>query len=847
MLQEEAQYSNMLEEDQTLEPNFSKKVVNGDIDVAKDPAFDDEPVDVCQKPCSSTSREDSLSFAEQGQRMRNYSDSNSLTPILKSSLSKGSGSLQKSPRASARKKVVSFSSEPTEKKICSANDCLSFMQIGSNLIKVKSATRRYQRYFSLESDFSCLRWSPTMKKVDKARISVDSIKEIRIGRNTENLRNSDSCFEDYTEDCAFSIIWGDDYQHLDLIANTPDEANIWITGLVALTSGIGNEQPTTSSEMTTTTVRDKMLEKFFDDHLQELQQCGDEDEKMIELLLKLNPRLPRSKILHKQKEFEYYYRLDGALKSSLRKREFCEVYRYVSTRPEIYFLLVRYANKDYLTADDLQIFLETEQGIAGATLELCHSLIKIHEPFEYAAMAGKMTVDGFTNYLLSPECHLFDQPVHGKVCQDMTQPFTNYFISCSNNTYLAEDQLKGPSSVQAFINALKLGCRFIELDVWESEEGTSDEPVVCHGHTMTTKLSIRKALSAIKQYAFYTSQYPLVVQIENHLNIEYQKKFAFLLQSVFGDLLYVSKNDTNFSEENQRLPAPESFKNKILLKGKRLDEEDSTQGQVSDEDESAENNRSARAMKKSQSFVKRRTLCKELSDLICPFLQSFNVSDFPTILDRQKWYQLGSLNESFALKLSAHYSQDFVVYTQKFLTRVYPNSVRIDSSNMNPQEFWNCGCQLVALNFQTPGLMMDLARGKFSANGRSGYVLKPLTMRDVQANFSPRGSLNSCNSQTLHIKIISAQQLRRPRGSTAKGDSLDPFVIVEVFGLPCDCAEERTKTVQNNSFNPVFDESFQFDVSLAELALVRFLVLDDDYIADDFIGQYTIPFECLQS
>ncbi|KAK6027799.1 hypothetical protein OSTOST_06170, partial [Ostertagia ostertagi] len=45
---------------------------------------------------------------------------------------------------------------------------------------------------------------------------------------------------------------------------------------------------------------------------------------------------------------------------------------------------------------------------------------------------------------------------------------------------------------------------------------------------------------------------------------------------------------------------------------------------------------------------------------------------------------------------------------------------------------------------------------------------------------------------------------------------------------------------------PSFDESFQFQVSVPELALVRFLVLDDDFIGDDFIGQYTIPFECLQ-
>lgn len=48
-------------------------------------------------------------------------------------------------------------------------------------------------------------------------------------------------------------------------------------------------------------------------------------------------------------------------------------------------------------------------------------------------------------------------------------------------------------------------------------------------------------------------------------------------------------------------------------------------------------------------------------------------------------------------------------------------------------------------------------------------------------------------------------------------------------------------------FNPIFDESFQFEICVPELALVRFLLLDDEFIGDDFIGQYTIPFDCLQS
>ena len=36
----------------------------------------------------------------------------------------------------------------------------------------------------------------------------------------------------------------------------------------------------------------------------------------------------------------------------------------------------------------------------------------------------------------------------------------------------------------------------------------------------------------------------------------------------------------------------------------------------------------------------------------------------------------------------------------------------------------------VALNYQTPGLMMNLNDGKFVENGGCGYVLKPAVMRE---------------------------------------------------------------------------------------------------------------------
>ena len=41
--------------------------------------------------------------------------------------------------------------------------------------------------------------------------------------------------------------------------------------------------------------------------------------------------------------------------------------------------------------------------------------------------------------------------------------------------------------------------------------------------------------------------------------------------------------------------------------------------------------------------------------------------------------------------------------TERQLVRTYPKGVRIDSSNYNPLPMWNCGMQMVALNYQSPG------------------------------------------------------------------------------------------------------------------------------------------------
>lgn len=48
-------------------------------------------------------------------------------------------------------------------------------------------------------------------------------------------------------------------------------------------------------------------------------------------------------------------------------------------------------------------------------------------------------------------------------------------------------------------------------------------------------------------------------------------------------------------------------------------------------------------------------------------------------------------------------------------------------------------------------------------------------------------------------------------------------------------------------FNPVWNDTLNFTVHVPELALVRFMVEDYDKTSkNDFVGQYTLPFSCIQ-
>uniref|UniRef100_A0A914C6T5 Phosphoinositide phospholipase C n=1 Tax=Acrobeloides nanus TaxID=290746 RepID=A0A914C6T5_9BILA len=152
---------------------------------------------------------------------------------------------------------------------------------------------------------------------------------------------------------------------------------------------------------------------------------------------------------------------------------------------------------------------------------------------------------------------------------------------------------------------------------------------------------------------------------------------------------------------------------------------------------------------------------------------------------------------------------------------------------------WNSGCHMVSLNYQTGDRSIQLNAGKFLANGRCGYVLKPSYLLDE--TFKPNDTENILGACPIHLRIEVIAGRNLARKDRTKG-ICSPFVEIEVVGLPCDSFVYRTDTATSNGLNPRWEQSFEFTVRAPEMALLRFLVEDGDFVGktDPFIGQAAV-------
>ncbi|CAB1322662.1 unnamed protein product, partial [Coregonus sp. 'balchen'] len=149
---------------------------------------------------------------------------------------------------------------------------------------------------------------------------------------------------------------------------------------------------------------------------------------------------------------------------------------------------------------------------------------------------------------------------------------------------------------------------------------------------------------------------------------------------------------------------------------------------------------------------KAAVVAETLSNLVV-YTKSVKFHSFGHAREHQQYYENTSLGEKKAHKLVKTSAPDFVQHNMGFITRIYPAGSRTLSSNYNPQEFWNVGSQLVALNFQSLGLPMDLNNGRFQDNGGCGYVLKPFFLRAKQWGFNPNGYRHNLKPAHLLLKV----------------------------------------------------------------------------------------------
>ncbi|XP_050068306.1 1-phosphatidylinositol 4,5-bisphosphate phosphodiesterase isoform X2 [Anopheles maculipalpis] len=502
-------------------------------------------------------------------------------------------------------------------------------------------------------------------------------------------------------------------------------------------------------------------------------------------------------------------------------------------------------------------------------------IITTYEQNDEAREAKTLTKDGLIRYLMSDE----NAPVfldRLDIYMDMDQPLSHYYINSSHNTYLSGRQFGGKSSVEMYRQTLLAGCRCVELDCWDGK-GEDEEPIITHGMAMCTDILFKDVIYALRDTAFVTSDYPVILSFENHCCKSQQYKLAKYCDEILGDLLLKEPIPDFPLDPGAPLPPPSALKRKILIKNKRLKPEVEKkelelflQGEFVIEDE----------VKEDASAVVDATKIAELAapaaTAVAPvaaaaasqdggeeappiqytgsttnvhpwlssmvnYAQPVKFQTFDYAEKKNVHHNMSSFAETTGMNLLKSQAIEFVNYNKRQMSRIYPKGTRADSSNYMPQVFWNAGCQMVSLNFQTSDLPMQLNQGKFEYNGNCGYLLKPDFMRRADRSFDPFADapVDGVIAASCAVQVIAGQFLSDKKVGT--------YVEVDMYGLPSDTVrkEFRTRMVPANGLNPVYNEEpFLFrKVVLPDLAVLRFGVYDEN---GKLLGQRILPLDGLQ-
>ena len=788
---------------------------------------------------------------------------------------------------------------------------------GTGMVKV-SKKRRKQMKFVLDNESAKVTWGPWDRRSWK-QFYIDDIKEIRLCEDARNYREELGVSLD-DEPRFFTILYavpdrskGRSTKLMHLIAQSEEILELWTTTLDAISKHRQELMTSLSS------FNEKAVKQYWQGEMNRQFQDRPHSAANETLDIVGVERLCRSLHIHGSANYlrAKFDQADRNRRGRLDFNAFQDFVNYMKQREDVR-AIYRELSSDVpkgMTLEDFLVFLRDIQ------LEDIDDR-RVHWENAFAKFARRprtkdsdqqtadievprMNESALASYLIST----LNIPKHNKPAEySLDRPLNEYFISSSHNTYLLGRQVVGQSSVEAYISALNKGCRCVEVDCWDGKDG---QPIVMHGHSLTTHVSFADVMSAISKYAFAKSPYPLWVSLEVHCSPQQQERMAEIIKSKCGDKLLTQPLE-GFTDQ---LPSPSQLREKILIKVKkpRPDVEPSEQYgrrrgnsltspymkplQV-DNSTIPPNSLPANGYPRTGRFVNhnhaRNNGNETMDSLTTSASESeFNTDDVARAQDSKNRYKtsniikvLGELGVySMGLKFhgwdnpegrSYNHIYSFMESTfdknsrttmdrhnisrhnMRHMMRVYPNGLRVASSNFDPLKYWRRGVQMTALNWQTYDLGMQMNDAMFaSGTDQSGYVLKPVELREIQVlpHVPEEARIGAMKRErknvNFSIDVISAQQLMRPKG-LGPHRSVDPYIEVEVYhaddktkdskgvvgegGLDASGKDglsglgaphrRRTQIVQENGFNPIFDKKFNFDLTTKypELVFVRFTV-----------------------
>ncbi|XP_072412440.1 1-phosphatidylinositol 4,5-bisphosphate phosphodiesterase gamma-1 [Chiloscyllium punctatum] len=451
-------------------------------------------------------------------------------------------------------------SEPQIAELCRSLEVGTVMTVFYS----KKSQRPERRTLQVKLETRQIIWNRGAEKVE-GEIDIREIKEIRSGRNSRD-------FERYQDDAARSDISRSDLAHcfvilygmefrlktLSLAATSEEEMNMWITGLNwLLTDTMKSPTPL-------------QIERWLRKHFYNMDRNREDRitvKDLKNMLAQVNYRVPNMRFLREKIT-------DMELRSGdVTYCQFAQLYRSLmfdaQKHMEVRFLQ-RSCDRPELSQVSLQDF---QQFLLEYQKELWATDIHQVREFMFSYLRDPLReiddpyfcLDEFLTFLFSKENSIWDSRYDQVFLEEMSNPLSHYWISSSHNTYLTGDQFSSESSLEAYARCLRMGCRCIELDCWDGPEGM---PVIYHGHTLTSKIKFNDVLTTIKEHAFVTSEYPVILSIEDHCSIVQQRNMANVFKKVFGDMLLTKPVDITADG----LPSPNQLRRKFLIKHKKLAE-----------------------------------------------------------------------------------------------------------------------------------------------------------------------------------------------------------------------------------------------------------------------------------